>query len=77
MTMGPLLGLGLGICLLLLILVVIVLIIAFFLKMLIQFLPATLLAILVFIFTRDLLWTIITFVAVAFVLSVVDWARKK
>ncbi|MBS3782154.1 MAG: hypothetical protein KGY66_07310 [Candidatus Thermoplasmatota archaeon] len=60
-----------------LVLVVIILIIAFFLKMLIQFLPATLLAILVFIFTGDLFWTAIAFLTTAFILSVVDWMNKK
>lgn len=69
------LGLGLTLCMGLLILVIIILVIAFFLKMLIQFLPATLLAILVYIFTRSFLWAGVTFLAVAFVLSVVDWAR--
>ncbi|MBS3817234.1 MAG: hypothetical protein KGY76_06695 [Candidatus Thermoplasmatota archaeon] len=73
--MDPLLGLGAAICVGILILVIIVIIIAFFLKMLIQFLPATLLAILVFLFTGDLIWAIIAFVGTAFILSLIDWVR--
>ncbi len=73
--MIPLLGLGAAVCIGILILVVIILIIAFFLKMLIQFLPATLLAILVFLLTGDLLWAVIAFVGTALILSLIDWLR--
>ncbi|MFP4001170.1 MAG: hypothetical protein ACLFSM_08655 [Thermoplasmata archaeon] len=69
------LGAGLAVCAALLILVIIILIIAFFLKMLLQFLPATLLAILVYIFTRNLLWAGVVFLVVAFILSVIEWMR--
>lgn len=73
--MDPLLGLGAAICIGVLILVIIVIIIAFFLKMLIQFLPATLLAILVFLLTKNFIWAILAFVGTAFVLSLIDWLR--
>lgn len=62
-------------CIGILVLVIIILIIAFFLKLLISFLPATLLAVLVFIFTRNLFWTVIVFVVVALILSIVDRRR--
>ncbi len=67
--------LGLVICAGILVLVIIILIIAFFLKLLIAFLPATLLAILVFLFTGDLFLTIVAFVVVALILSIVDRKR--
>ncbi len=68
-------ALGALLCIGILILVVIILIIAFFLKLLIAFLPATLLAILVYLFTGNLFLTIVAFVVVALILSIVDRKR--
>ncbi len=68
----PISGLGAMICFGLLILVVVVLVIAFFLKMLIEFLPATIIAVLVYLFTKSLFLAIVVFLAIAFVLSLVD-----
>ncbi len=73
--MIDILGLGAIICIGILILVVIILVIAFFFKMLIQFLPATLLAILVFLFTRSFIWAVIAFVGTALILSLIDWFK--
>ncbi|MGM0405899.1 MAG: hypothetical protein ACQEQM_07150 [Thermoplasmatota archaeon] len=69
--------LGSSICIGLIILVVAIIIIAYFLSVLIEFLPATLVAILVYIFTGSLLWTIVAFVAIALlmVLSRGSWKR--
>ncbi len=69
------LGIGIEACIGLLVLLVVILIIAFFLKLLIAFLPATFLAILVFLLTENLFWAAIAFLATAFVLGVIDWVR--
>ena len=68
--------LALPICIGIFVLVVIILVIAFFLKMLIEFLPATLLAILVLLFTGSFFWAIIVFLAVAFILSFANRMRR-
>ena len=75
--MLPGLSIGLAVCIGILVLIIIILVIAFFLKMLIEFLPATILAVLVFLFTGNFFWAIIVFLAVAFILSIVDWLRKR
>ncbi len=73
--MIPTLGFGLAVCVGILILVVIILLIAFFLSMLIEFLPATILAVLVFLIWGDLFLAVIVFLVVAFILSIVDRKR--
>ncbi len=68
--------LALPICVGILILVVIILVLAFFLKMLIEFLPATILAVLIYLFTGSLFWAVIAFLAVAFILSFANSMRR-
>ncbi len=72
--MIPYIGLGILACIGLLILVIIILIIAFFLKLLIAFLPATIAAILVFLFIGPF-WAVVTFLVLALILSIFDRRR--
>ncbi len=69
--------LGSSICIGIIVLVLAIIIIAYFLSVLIEFLPATLVAILVYIFTGSFMWTIVAFVAIALimVLSRGSWKR--
>ena len=70
--------LGSSICIGIIVLVLAIIIIAYFLSVLIEFLPATLVAILVYIFTGSFMWTIVAFVAIALimVLSRGSWKRQ-
>ena len=55
----------------LIIIVVAIFVIAYFLSLLIEFLPATIIAILVYLFTGNFIWAIIAFVAIALLSSFV------
>ncbi len=63
--------LGSSICIGLIIIVVAIFVIAYFLSLLIEFLPATIIAILVYLFTGNFIWAIIAFVAIALLSSFV------
>ncbi len=69
-------GIGATLCLGLIIILIIILILALFFSLLIEFLPATILAIIVFFITGgDLFLSAITFLLVAFVMSLIRWFR--
>ncbi len=72
LQMFPTAGLGAAICFGLIILIVVIMVIAFFFKMLIEFLPATILAVLTYLMTDRLFLAVIVFLAVAFLLSLID-----
>lgn len=61
--------LGSPLCIGIIVLVLIIFLFAYVLSLLIEFLPATLLAILVYIFTGDLIWTIVAFLVVAMIMT--------
>jgi len=50
-------------------LIIFIILLAYVLKLLLEFLPATLLAILVYIFTADLLWTFGAFLMISFLMT--------
>lgn len=71
--MTGLLGLGIMACFGILLLIIFIMVLAFFLKLLIAFIPATLLAILVFLLTGgSLFWAAIVFLVVALIMSIFD-----
>jgi len=72
----PGLGAGFAVCMGILVLVIIILVIAFFLKMLIEFLPATILAVLIYLFTNDIFWSVVAFLIVAFILSFANRTKR-
>ncbi len=72
----PGLGADLAVCMGILVLVIILLMIAFFLKVLIEFLPATILAILIYLFTADLFWSVVAFLIIAFILSFANRTKR-
>ncbi|MFP4001432.1 MAG: hypothetical protein ACLFSM_08490 [Thermoplasmata archaeon] len=63
-------------CIGLIVLAVIIFLFAYFLSLLIEFLPATLLAILVYLFTGNLIWSIVAFVVIA-LLMMLGRGRKR
>ncbi|MFW6040718.1 MAG: hypothetical protein ACOC85_02665 [Thermoplasmatota archaeon] len=62
-------ALGSTLCIGMLILVILIILIAYFFSLLIEFLPATLIAILVYIFTGSFLWAIISFIVIALLMT--------
>lgn len=69
-------GFGATVCFALIIILIIVLVLAIFFSLLLEFLPATILAIIVFLITGgDLFLSAITFLLVAFVMTLVRWFR--
>ena len=69
--------LGLSCCLLLLVAMVVILILSFIFKVAIEFLPATVLAIAVYLYTGDLVLSLITFGVVALIMVVVKGVRDR
>ena len=61
--------LGSMICIGIIILVLVIVLIAYFLKLLIEFLPATLIALLVYIFTGSFLWAVVSFAVIALMMT--------
>ena len=69
-------GLGATLCFALIIIIIIILVLAFFFSLLLEFLPATVLAIIVFLITGgDLFLAAITFLIVAFIMTLIRWFR--
>ncbi len=71
------LGLTLGLCLIVVIIWIAIMILAFFLKVAIDFLPATVLAIVVFWWTRDWILALLTFGVLAMIMVVARGARRR
>ncbi|MEF8874703.1 MAG: hypothetical protein V5A88_08570 [Candidatus Thermoplasmatota archaeon] len=70
-------ALGSVLCIGIIILILVIVVLAFFLSLLIEFLPATLIAILVYLFTGNLMWTVLVFVVIALLMSLSNRERRR
>ena len=71
------LSMGLGICILLIIVWLVVMVLAFFLKVAIDFLPATVLAVVVFLLTWNIIYALVTFGVVGLIMVVARGSRRR
>ena len=69
MNMFGILQLGMLACAVILILVVIVIIIAVFFKLILEFLPATAAAVLIFLVTGSIIYSLVAFVIIALIMT--------